>query len=190
MPNSIPPPVLVTKHLTREVSYARVQRDERHLFAGQMYGGCATVQKVLSLATGHHKSWISRQVNGDSTGAVQRFYDLLVSLTAHPMADPSHLLVGGLVQIGETLGDLPTEELFERFGEALKEEARAQAREHVASFDVREAMAKVQGDRATPEDLVTLHEALLEHEESRIALMAISLNLVLLGRELRRKRVS
>jgi len=183
-------PHAVTKPRDRMVSWARVDRDKRHAFAGQMFRRCASVQKVLSLATGHHKSWISRQVNGDPTGAVQRFYDLLHALAADPNADPSHLLVGGLVQISETLGDLPTEELFERFGEALKEEARAQAREHVASFDVREAMAKVQGDRATPEDLVTLHEALLEHEESRIALMAISLNLVLLGRELRRKRVS
>ena len=174
-------PHAVTKPRDRMVSWARVDRDKRHAFAGQMFRRCASVQKVLSLATGHHKSWISRQVNGDPTGAVQRFYDLLKALTADPNADPSHLLVGGLVQISETLGDLPTEELFGRFGEALAEEARAQAAEDVASFEVLEVMARVQGAEAMPEDLVDLHEALLRHEEAMIAEMAISLTLVLLG---------
>lgn len=181
---------VVTKPGARKVSWARVDRDERNVFAGTMYRRCASLQKVLSLATGHDKSWISRQCNGDPTGAAQRFYDLLASLTTHPKADPSHLIVGGLVQIGETLGDLPYEEILRRLRETMAREAEAQAKAFVASFRVQEWMARVQGCRANPDDFVALHEALLDQEETTITEMALGLTLVLLGRELRRRRIS
>lgn len=181
---------VVTKPGARKVSWARVDRDERNVFAGSMYRRCANLQKVLSLATGHDKSWISRQCAGDPTGAAQRFYDLLASLTTHPKADPSHLIVGGLVQIGETLGDLPLEEIQRRLQETMAREAEAQAKEDVASYRVLECLGRVQGARARPEDMVALHEALLEHEAATIKEMALSLTIVLLGRELRRRRVS
>lgn len=190
MPNTAAKTIAVTKPEARKVSWARVERDDRNVFAGRMYRRCASLQKVLSLATGHDKSWISRQCSGDPTGAVQRFYDLLASLATHPKSDPSPLIVGGLVQIGEALGDLPYDEIRHRLARTISDGVVAQAKEHVASHRVIECLARVQGKRARSEDLVAMHEALLAHEEAMIREMAFSLRAVLLGRELRKRRIS
>lgn len=190
MPQTTQPPDRVTKAPGRKLSYARIERDQLNLEAGRFLRRCTTLQKILAMATGQHPSWISRQIHGDPTGAVQRFYDLLASLATHRKTDPSPLIVGGLLQIGEAFGDLTDEDLYRRLREALEVETTKQAEEDLAEYRVLDCLARVRAKNATPADFEALHEALLEHEEKLIDEESASIRAILLGRELRRRKLS
>jgi len=149
----------VTQLTNRKISWARQRQDSLDAFAGQMYRRTASLQKIIALATGNDPSWVSRQVNGDPTGTVQRFYSLLQRLAAHPKADPSHLLAGGLIVIRQALGDLPRQELDSRLlGTVLEQETEADTDEDRAEASLLSAWGTDKWDAA----LDRWHDALIE----------------------------
>jgi len=149
----------VTQSNERKVSWARNRQDNLNVYAGQMYRHCASLQKILALATHQDASWVSRQCAGDPTGATQRFYQLLAKLSQNRKADPSHLIVGGLITIRQALGDLPYAELDSRLlGEVMEWETVADTDEDRAEASLLAAWGTDGWDAA----LDRWHDALVE----------------------------
>lgn len=84
-------------------------------------------QKNTATATGKSQSWVSRQVNGDPTGAVARFYNLIDQLSRDRRTDPTPLLMGAI----EVFATASREEGVD-VQKALAMHARADADEQVA----------------------------------------------------------
>jgi len=149
----------ITQQPTEKVSWARARsgqdrriHDRRHWFAGNQLRKTASLQKLISMATGYDASWVSRQCNGDPSGVVQRCYSLLERLALHPKCDPTPILVGGLVVVREALAILPRQDLERRIlGVLMAEETRRQAEEDQAEIAALQAFGTPEQDRALEE---------------------------------------
>lgn len=64
--------------------------------AGDALAAVAPVQKQTADAIGRSQSWVSRQISGDPSGAVARFYHLIDQLSRDKRTDPTPLLMGAL----------------------------------------------------------------------------------------------
>jgi len=96
--------------------------------AGKALSEVAPVQKQTADAMGRSQSWVSRQISGDPTGAVARFYHLIDQLSRDKRTDPTPLLMGAIEVFAtasrEVRVDVQT---------ALSAHARADADEQVAA---------------------------------------------------------
>lgn len=153
--------------------------------AGWMFRASASSQKVLSIALGQDKSWISRQANGHQDGAVARFYRVVRDLVATEKTEAGHVIAGALAAAVEEALKLPVSEIRNRLFFALDRETDAQAREDRASMRLYRALAARQSKAARHEDWEELDQALTAHEETTQTEAAWEITSLIYNRALR-----
>ena len=150
-----------------------------------MFRASGPSQKVLAIALGQDKSWISRQAHGHPDGAVARFYRVVRDLVAVEKTEAGHVIAGALAAAVDEALELPVSEIHQRLLFAIECETASQAAEDQASMRLYRALAACQSREVRPEGWDELDQALMAHEEATQTEVAWEITALMYNRALR-----